>query len=345
MSSDSRARDVPPTLAGGDDEKRLAALPPKPIDYRRLLTIFFDKYDPEMVSEVDELLNKNSGKEPKLCLILAKKYEKSNPLNAVFTRLVGSESTGTDGRRDYLALTKLYLSVFFPQDVGQAEALCGTYAGKEKKLFKKLAANFHAIDPMKMPSAARADKADDSRTVDYKEVLTTFYERHDKEKVADVEDTLSKCRGKEAILFAVFAKEYDTENALNVVFKDRLRDAEDCKDYLAVLKLYLSVFHPTKISEAKSMLSKWQGKERHLFTELAAKFRAIDALGLCDELGITFLDSIEEAEEDGAPIVIPDEVVVCASPKRNAPIPQSPAVTPKRNARVATIPQSPAVTP
>jgi hypothetical protein len=54
-----------------------------------------------------------------------------------------------------------------------------------------------------------------TRPVDYKSILTAFLLEHDPEQAMEAEEILNKCVGKEAILFSVFAAQYDTSNALN----------------------------------------------------------------------------------------------------------------------------------
>lgn len=231
-----------------------------------------------------------------------------------------------------MALVQLYLSVFYPQDVDQAEKLVRENPGDEKdQLFKKLSTNFLAINPMKHRQSSK------SQSIDYKKLLLAFYNEHDADKAIEVDDILSKCKGKEAVLFSVYAQQYKRPNALNSVFEDRLR-AMDLNDHLGLLILYLSVFHPAKMSSAKPLLSQFQGKEAKLFSNLAEKFRACDALEVCSRLGKNLLESIEENESDEEKTE-PEKVqtVLCdsrySSPKKSARvgrkgIPPSPAVTP-----------------
>ena len=112
------------------DVSSTASVLSKQIDYTKVLTAFFKKHDPKRLQDVNTLLEKFKGKEPKLFLLLAKKYDCSNALNGVFVRQV------TDEHLNYLALTTLYLSVFFPQDVNEAEKLVAKH--KKEDLYKKL---------------------------------------------------------------------------------------------------------------------------------------------------------------------------------------------------------------
>ena len=116
-----------------DEQQPIAGLPPKPIDYRRLLTKFFAKHDRKLIPKIDELLKKEKGKEAMYMLRLAKKYDCSNPLNAIFvSRLTDEHFQST------YALTTFYLQTFYPKDLDEAEKLTKKYQGKEDELFKKL---------------------------------------------------------------------------------------------------------------------------------------------------------------------------------------------------------------
>lgn len=279
------------------------------INYKRILQAFYKKHDPSKIQDIDNILSKSKGKEAKLCLMLAKKYDCSNPLNAVFVKLV----TDMVKDEDYLALTTLYLSVFYPQDVGEASKLCQRY--KKEELFKRLSPNFHAINPLKMNK--KSSDVSTTKPIDYKQLLTELYQEHDDSKVADVEETLAKLEGREAILFAMLATKYQTTNALNSVFEERVKNVQ-ITDHLSLLKIYLSVFHPSYLPNAKSLLLKNKGDEDKLFAELANKFSAVNALDICgDSIGKGGLDIIDESneEKENAPSVVSKENVVVVSKK------------------------------
>ena len=215
--------------------------------YPRLIFLLYfpKKHDPSKIQDIDNMLSKSKGKETKLCLLLAKKYDCSNPLNTVFVKLVTDEH-----HENYLSLTSLFLAVFFPQDVKEAAKLCQRY--KKEELFKRLSSNFHAINPLKMDKKSSLT-FNSSKPIDYKQLLTEFYQTNDESKVADVEETLAKLEGREAILFAMLATKYSTTNALNSVFEERVKNVQII-DHLSLLKIYLSVFHPSYLPNAKSLL-------------------------------------------------------------------------------------------
>jgi hypothetical protein len=140
--------------------------------------------------------------------------------------------------------------------------------GNEKEMFSKLAQNFNACNPFDLSPEAE---------VNYNQLLTTFFSTVDPERVSDVDATLEKCKGRETILFAVLSKEYRQPNPLNGVFLSRV-ESIDTKDYVALIKLYLSIFNPKIMHRSGSFLKQYQGKEGELFAKLASKFHAINPL-------------------------------------------------------------------
>ncbi len=177
---------------------------PLNIDYKKLLGNWAREHQLDI--NINRLLSSNKGKEAKLIVRLCKQHEKPNPLNAVFlTRLESIDAT------DYLALTELYLSVFYPSDLRAVDSLLKTHKGQEKELFSKLAHNFNSCNPLELPSL-----------VDYHQILTSFFELVDPQRVSEVESCLEKCKGRETILFAVLSKEYKNSNPLNEVFISRM---------------------------------------------------------------------------------------------------------------------------
>ena len=169
-----------------------------------------------------------------------------------------------------------------------------------------------------------------SKPIDYKQLLSNFFEKHDEAKLNEVDETLSKAAGREPLLFALLASKYETSNALNSVFEERMKKAE-INDYLPLLKLYLSIFHPTYLPNAKSLLLKNKGREEELFQQLAKKFSALNPLELeiYRDIGKGAMESIKESGVEDKENV--SNVTVIGSPKksvRRASVPQSPAVTP-----------------
>lgn len=307
-------------------EKALSS-PTKPIDYQLLLSSFLKKHDVKLLPQLTKMLSLYAGN--KLCLRLAKKYDALNPLNRVFVSRVVDEDFN-----DYEKLTTLYLSIFYPQDVDEAKALCTKYVGNENELFKKLSSNFRSINPLLMDRGG-VMKRDDAAVVDYKALLTAFYETHDPDQVTSVEETLGKCVGKEAILFSVIALKYDTSNALNTVFEERFASVVEqttVLDYMCLLKLYLSVFHPSCVTDAKTMLDQYQGKESELFSRLATKFRACNPLEICGfSIGSGSTLATTTATVDGCDDInseTPRHTLTPTKQPMKKHVAQSPAVTP-----------------
>ena len=207
------------------------------------------------------LISRNKGKETKLCLLLAKQHGKPNPLNEIFqTRLQNIDTTNTRKQ------IELYLSVFYPSDLGEVDNLMNQYRGREKELISKLQSNFHVCDTTGPASE-----------VDYQAILTKFLTQADPERVNDVDSILEKCKGRETILFSVLSKEYKLPNPLNDVFISCVK-LIDSSDYTALIRLYLSVFNPRVAYRSASFVRQYAGNEKELFAKLSEKFHAVNPL-------------------------------------------------------------------
>ena len=68
------------------DVSATATVLSKQIDYTKVLTAFFKKHDPKRLQDVNTLLEKFKDKEPKLFILMAKKYRKTSTLNKSFPK-------------------------------------------------------------------------------------------------------------------------------------------------------------------------------------------------------------------------------------------------------------------
>jgi hypothetical protein len=98
------------------------------IDYTKVLDEWAKENELDNIN-VYSLLERNKGKESKLFVRLAKKYNKPNALNDIFRSRARVIDTS-----DYHALTELYLSVFYPSDLGECGRLLKKYEGKAVSL-------------------------------------------------------------------------------------------------------------------------------------------------------------------------------------------------------------------
>eukprot|EP00984_Skeletonema_dohrnii_P014079 scaffold5885_cov96-Skeletonema_dohrnii-CCMP3373.AAC.1 len=174
-----------------------------------------------------------------------------------------------------------------PAAASSAAAFPPMSSAAPKSPFTKTAAapSTAAFPPMssaapKSPFASSGDKKDsedekDSDSIDYKKLLTKFYKENNPAKVAEVDASLVKYKGREADMFVALAKKYNKPNALNEVFEARVKDF-DKSDWLALLKLYLGVFNPSRVDQAETMIAKYKGKERQMFKAFASRWYACD---------------------------------------------------------------------
>ena len=232
------------------------------IDYKKVLTSWSQQHNLDLDVSLLISKNKGKGKEPKLCLLLAKQYGRPNPLNEIFqTRLQNIDATNIRKQ------IELYLSVFYPSNLGEVDNLMNQYQGRENELISKLQSNFHACGTTK----------DQASEVDYQAILTKFLTKADPERVSEVDSILEKCKGRETILFSVLSKEYKLPNPLNDVFVRRVKSI-DSSDYTALIRLYLSVFNPRVAYRGEAFARQYEGNEAELFAKLSEKFHAVNPL-------------------------------------------------------------------
>jgi len=227
-----------PTKAGND------------VDYKSLLTKFYQVNAPAKVADVDSALQKYKGKEAEMFVSLAKKYTKPNALNEVFETRVKDID-----KNDYLALTTLYLQVFNPSRASGAEKLWTKNKGREETMFSELSSRWYTCNPLEKPKSAEPAAAaspqtkpqnlfapslekptsapasspftagvgvkssatsDTSATTnDYHKLLIEFYQKHNAQRIPEVTKTLVKYKGKEPEMFAKLAQKYNTSNPLD----------------------------------------------------------------------------------------------------------------------------------
>ncbi|KAL9184190.1 hypothetical protein ACHAXT_002276 [Thalassiosira profunda] len=114
-------------------------------DYKLMLTKFYSETDLAKVAGVDALLSKYKGKEPEMFVKLATRYNKPNALNDLFlARLNGID------RKDYRALTKLYIQVFNPAKAASADKYWYYHKGREDEMFAKLSDKWRTVNPMEV---------------------------------------------------------------------------------------------------------------------------------------------------------------------------------------------------
>ena len=203
----------------------------------------------------------------------------------------------------------------------------------------KAASSGIAFPPMsaaapKSPFSSAGDKKD-SIFIDYKKVLTKFYTENNPAKVAEIDASLAKYKvsrsdsiahllcpmnlltkisfifqGKEAEMFVALAKKYNKPNALNEEFESMVKDI-DKTDWLALLKLYLKVYNPSRVGQAEDMINKYKGKERQMFKAFAAKWYACDPMAM---------DS-SKASDNTTKSAVPSQPTASSTPASAAPAP------------------------
>lgn len=84
-------------------------------------------------------------------------------------------------------------------------------------------------------------------------------------------------QGKEAEMFVALSKKYNKPNALNGEFQARVKDI-DKSDTLALVKVYLGVYNPSRLDQAETMVAKYKGKEDQMFKAFSNKWYTCNPL-------------------------------------------------------------------
>eukprot|EP00804_Cyclotella_cryptica_P018820 CCRYP_018694-RD/>CCRYP_018694-RD protein AED:0.05 eAED:0.20 QI:0/0.33/0.42/1/0.66/0.71/7/398/3423 len=137
-----------------------------PTDYEEVLKKFFKVNAPEKLGDVDQYLQKYSGKEAEMFVALAKKYEQPNALNEVFLSRLPSVD-----KNNNLALLTLFLQVFNPARSGEASNLISKYKGKESEMFASLSRKYYACNPLQSFKTSSSTKTEAFET---KETCAVF---------------------------------------------------------------------------------------------------------------------------------------------------------------------------
>eukprot|EP00388_Colpodella_angusta_P033661 GDKK01030199.1.p1 GENE.GDKK01030199.1~~GDKK01030199.1.p1 ORF type:complete len:251 (+),score=19.42 GDKK01030199.1:48-800(+) len=172
-------------------------------DYRARLVRFFEKHNPEKLSTVDAILTKYQGKEPELFVALVSKYGPEPPAaeNGFRARLVR------------------FFEHHNKEKLSDVDTILTKYQGREADLFKALVGQYGpepaegsptAPSPTASPPSSPA-RAPATTSGDYRPRIVRFFEKHNPEKLADVDTLLTKYQGREADLMKALVGKYGPE--------------------------------------------------------------------------------------------------------------------------------------
>ena len=111
--------------------------------WKNALTKFYQDNEPTRVVDVDKILEMYKGKEAQVFVSLAKRYKQPNALNEAFVACMKYIDTN-----DYLALTRLYLQIFNPLRVNDAQTFLTRCKGQEHAMFEQLSSKWLTVNPI-----------------------------------------------------------------------------------------------------------------------------------------------------------------------------------------------------
>jgi len=127
-------------------------------DYHKVLTEFYQKYNPAKVPEVAKHLQKYKGREPEMFEKLARKYSVANPLSDAAKGI----STPAPSPSDYHSILAEFYKQHNPAKVPEVAKHLERFKGREPAMFAKLASKYNAPNPLQGASKPAEPKAESS---------------------------------------------------------------------------------------------------------------------------------------------------------------------------------------
>eukprot|EP00936_MAST-01D_sp_MAST-1D-sp1_P001272 g1272.t1 len=177
---------------------------------RKKLVGIYEKHNPEKLSEVDNILRRFKGREATLFEMLEKKYT----LEVAFQTERNKVATERD--RIYQLRRKKLVGIYEkhnPEKLSEVDNILSAYAGRESLLFERLEKKYLLNVAFATPANKAAAERDRIHQLRRKK-LVGIYEKHNPEKLPEVDNILRAYVGREAVLFERLEKKY----ALNVAF-------------------------------------------------------------------------------------------------------------------------------
>ena len=105
----------------------------------------------------------------------------------------------------------------------------------------------------------------------YEHLLTVFYQNNNPSKLSEVKSNLQKYAGKEKEMFSKLSQKYGVPNPLDQG-TGTLKASTAQPNYEDLLIAFYQKHNPSKLSEVKSNLQKYAGKEKDMFLKLSQKY-------------------------------------------------------------------------
>jgi len=225
---------------------------------RERLVRFFEMYNKEKLSSVDQILTQYAGKEADLFAALVKKYGPEPPAAAA----PSPPAAPSEPRARLIRFFEQYNK----EKLSSVDLILAQYAGKEADLFSALVKKY-GPEPGAPTATPHASVTPMGSPTDAKSRLIRFFEKYNKEKLGSVDQILTQYAGKENDLFAALVKKYGPEPVAPVS-----TTANTTSDVRTRLVRFFEKYNAEKISAIDQILQQFAGKETDLFAALVKKY-------------------------------------------------------------------------
>eukprot|EP00760_Papus_ankaliazontas_P031106 PhM_4_TR5184/c0_g1_i1/m.99140 len=189
-----------------------------------------------------------------------------------------SSSQKPQNHRERLAL---FYQKYNPEKLGSIDAILGYYTDHEEDLFRELVTRY-GPEPWQLASSkservitAPSTTAGAVSREEYLSVLVPFYQKHNPERIPQLDRVLNYYRGKEKELWSELVKKYgaDAVPTMPGAPSDSTSTARPSRDaYRAALTTFYMKHRPEKVSQIDTFLDYYEGREDTYFEELRKKY-------------------------------------------------------------------------
>ena len=264
----------------------------------------YERYNPEKISEVADLLEKYAGQEYDLIENIFNKYDVSKEERSVF--LKSREEVSLD-QKSIINPAHFIFQIYErynPDKLSAVPELLEKYVGQEEDLIENIINKYSISLEEKTELQNSAEKEfyrnsslesqssiveNDTIIKEPEKVILSIYERYNPNKISDVKELLDKYFGQEDELIENIFDKYDVtkeERSMFLKFSERVivgkSSTEDeqvkvenevrIKNPAQVIIDLYNRYNPEKLSLVKELLEKYEGQEDELIENIFDKY-------------------------------------------------------------------------
>jgi hypothetical protein len=264
----------------------------------------YERYNPEKISEVADLLEKYAGQEYDLIENIFNKYDVSKEERSVFLKSRGEVSLDQKSIINPAHFIFQIYERYNPDKLSAVPELLEKYVGQEEDLIENIISKYSISLEEKTELQSSAEKEfyrnsslesqssiveNDTIIKEPENVILSIYERYNPNKISDVKELLDKYFGQEDELIENIFDKYDVseeERSMFLKFSERVivgkSSTEDeqvkvenelrIKNPAQVIIDLYNRYNPEKLSLVKELLEKYEGQEDELIENIFDKY-------------------------------------------------------------------------